>query len=97
MQTAINANCVTEVWVAAGTYYPTPAVGGSGDRYKAFKMKKGVAIYGGFAGNELTLNARDIAAILRAKKNQLEIGYIEEWVAQLGLGSVWKELLDSTT
>ncbi len=42
-------------------------------------------------------HARDIAAILRAKKNQLEIGYIEEWVAQLGLGSVWKELLDSTT
>lgn len=41
-------------------------------------------------------HARDIAAILRAKKNQLEIGYIEEWVAQLGLGSVWKELLDST-
>jgi hypothetical protein len=42
-------------------------------------------------------HARDIAAILRAKKNQLEIGYIEEWVAQLGLGSVWKELLDSTS
>ena len=42
-------------------------------------------------------HARDIAAILRAKKNQLEFGYIEEWVAQLGLGSVWKELLDSTT
>ena len=40
-------------------------------------------------------HARDIAAILRAKKNQLEIGYIEEWVTQLGLGSVWKELLDS--
>ena len=42
-------------------------------------------------------HARDIAAILRAKRNQLEFGYIEEWVAQLGLGSVWKELLDSTT
>mgnify|MGYP001245833450 FL=1 len=40
-------------------------------------------------------HARDIAAILRAKKNQLEFGYIEEWVAQLGLGSVWKEMLDS--
>lgn len=40
-------------------------------------------------------HARDIAAILRAKKNQLEFGYIKEWVAQLGLGSVWKEMLDS--
>jgi hypothetical protein len=42
-------------------------------------------------------HARDIAAILRSKKDQLEIGYIEKWVTQLGLGSVWKELLDSTT
>jgi hypothetical protein len=40
-------------------------------------------------------HARDIAAILRAKKNQLEIGYIEEWVTQLGLDSVWKEIQDS--
>lgn len=40
-------------------------------------------------------HARDIAAILRAKKNQLDFGYIEKWVTQLGLGAVWKELLDS--
>jgi hypothetical protein len=40
-------------------------------------------------------HARDIAAILRAKKDQLDFGYIEEWVAQLGLGSVWKEMLGS--
>lgn len=42
-------------------------------------------------------HARDIAAILRAKKDHLDFGYIEEWVGQLGLGSVWKELLDSIT
>lgn len=40
-------------------------------------------------------HARDIAAILRAKKNQLDLRYIEEWVNQLGLGSVWNEMLDS--
>jgi hypothetical protein len=40
-------------------------------------------------------HARDIAAILRAKKNQLDFGYIEEWVTRLGLGSVWKEMLDN--
>jgi hypothetical protein len=40
-------------------------------------------------------HARDIAAILRAKKDQLDFGYIEEWVAQLGLDSVWKEMLDN--
>jgi len=40
-------------------------------------------------------HARDIAAILRAKKNSLDFGYIEEWVTRLGLGSVWKEMQDS--
>jgi len=40
-------------------------------------------------------HARDIAAILRAKKDQLNLRYIEEWVNQLGLGSVWNEMLDS--
>ena len=40
-------------------------------------------------------HARDIAAILRAKKDSLDFGYIEEWVSRLGLVSVWKEMLDS--
>lgn len=40
-------------------------------------------------------HARDIAAILRARKNQLDLRYIEEWINQLGFGSIWKELLDS--
>lgn len=39
-------------------------------------------------------HARDISAILRSKKDQLDFGYIERWVDQLGLGSVWKEILD---
>ena len=42
-------------------------------------------------------HARDIAAILRAKKDQLNLRYIEEWVNQLGLGSVWNEMLDSVS
>jgi hypothetical protein len=42
-------------------------------------------------------HARDIAAILRAKKNQLDLRYIEEWVNRLGFGSVWNEMLDSTS
>lgn len=40
-------------------------------------------------------HARDIAAILRAKKDNLDFGYIDEWVHQLGLGSIWKEMLNS--
>ncbi|MBN2455821.1 MAG: right-handed parallel beta-helix repeat-containing protein [Sedimentisphaerales bacterium] len=54
-----------EVWVAAGIYHPTKEAGGTGDIYKTFQMKNGVAIYGGFAGNETAtfdVNDRDLAA-----------------------------------
>lgn len=37
-------------------------------------------------------HARDIAAILKAKKDQLDYGYIESWVVHLGLISVWQEI-----
>src|SRR6266508_2394127 len=39
-------------------------------------------------------HARDIAAILRGKKDQLDFGYMAGWVRQLGLESLWKEILD---
>ncbi len=51
LQQAINEAC-DQVWVAAGTYYPTVKVGGTSDRNKAFQMKEGISIFGGFAGNE---------------------------------------------
>ena len=41
----------TQIWVAAGTYYPTKVVGGTGDYYRVFQMKNGVEIYGGFPAN----------------------------------------------
>lgn len=40
-------------------------------------------------------HSRDIAAILRAKKDQIDYVYIEEWTTRLGLNSLWKELLDN--
>ncbi|MBE0636996.1 MAG: choice-of-anchor D domain-containing protein [Bacteroidales bacterium] len=47
-----NAQSGDQMWVAAGTYKPETAIGGFGDRYKAFKMKNRIAIYGGFSGSE---------------------------------------------
>lgn len=40
-------------------------------------------------------HARDIAAILRTKKNELDFEYIEKWIAELGLGEIWKEIRDA--
>ncbi|RRB07611.1 putative Ig domain-containing protein [Larkinella rosea] len=50
LQTAINtaATCGAQVWVAQGLYKPTA----DNNREISFSMKNGVAIYGGFAGNE---------------------------------------------
>lgn len=40
-------------------------------------------------------HSRDIAAILKSKKSELDLNYIEGWVTRLGLTSVWREMPDS--
>jgi len=37
-----------QIWVAAGTYYPSVEHCGTGERYKSFQLKNGVGLYGGF-------------------------------------------------
>ncbi|WP_342471674.1 InlB B-repeat-containing protein [Metasolibacillus sp. FSL H7-0170] len=61
VQVALDkASAGDQIWVAAGTYTPTKRANIS-DPYTAhFRMKNGVAIYGGFAGNEETLAQRNI-------------------------------------
>jgi predicted outer membrane repeat protein len=44
-----------KIWMAAGVYRPTTG----SDRTATFKLKTGVAIYGGFAGTETALGQRD--------------------------------------
>ena len=60
LQDALNLGnhypCVVdEIWVAAGTYKPTSGL----DRAATFKLSSGVAVYGGFAGDEMNLADRD--------------------------------------
>jgi uncharacterized repeat protein (TIGR02543 family) len=40
-----------EIWMAAGTYYPTANMTGSDAQTRHFQMKNGVTIYGGFPTN----------------------------------------------
>ncbi len=54
-----HANClVSEIWVAAGTYKPDGA--SPGDRLLSFELVDGVALYGGFAGDETDLSQRPL-------------------------------------
>jgi hypothetical protein len=54
-----NAEAGDEVWVAAGTYYPTKQTDDSDVRYKAFLLKNGVHLYGSFAGTETGIDQRE--------------------------------------
>ena len=60
----ICAGGPTQIWVADGTYYPTEIhdVDQDGDevREKAFYINKVMKIYGGFAGDEMSVEQRDI-------------------------------------
>jgi len=57
-----NSNC-TDIWVAKGVYYPDEGAGQTNDaRNSTFRLKNGVAIYGGFAGTETARGQRDPAA-----------------------------------
>ena len=50
-----------------------------------------------FGLSQQSKHSRDIAAILKSKKDELDLNYIEEWVTRLGLNSLWKEMLDSVS
>ena len=57
LQFALNLSTSgDQIWVANGTYKPTSGT----DRSVSFALKDGVQIYGGFTGNETSLDQRDI-------------------------------------
>lgn len=64
LQDALSLTCAntTEIWVAAGTYFPDQGGGNTlGDRNTSFILKNNMAIYGGFIGNESSVTQRNTA------------------------------------
>lgn len=54
-----SATSGQQIWVQSGTYKPG---GGSPSRSSSFSIGSGVELYGGFAGNESSLDERDIVS-----------------------------------
>ncbi|ABW67591.1 choice-of-anchor Q domain-containing protein [Desulfosudis oleivorans] len=51
-----------DIWVATGTYYPDEGgVQTNGDRNATFRVLDGMAVYGGFAGTESSLDQRALS------------------------------------
>lgn len=58
LQTALQSAATgDQIWIKTGTYKPTTGA----DRAATFQLKSGVALYGGFAGAETSLDQRDLA------------------------------------
>ncbi|MGQ0628158.1 MAG: FG-GAP-like repeat-containing protein, partial [Phycisphaerales bacterium] len=59
LELASTLPCISQIWVASGTYTPAPT---GGSRSASFQLRNGLAIYGGFSGTETQLSQRNIAA-----------------------------------
>ncbi len=53
-----DLGCASEIWVARGTYTPSPPISQGGSRSDSFNLRNNLAIYGGFVGTETTLAQR---------------------------------------
>ncbi len=60
-EAASQQGLVNQIWVAEGVYRPDEGIGQTtGDRSASFDIPSGVALYGGFGGDEEDLSERDI-------------------------------------
>ncbi len=70
LQDALAASTLPDdtIWVAAGTYYPSPS-----DRTVYFDLTEGIKLFGGFDGTESLLNQRDWIANVTILSGDLDM------------------------
>ena len=44
------------------------------------------------AAGESERQLRDVAGILQMREGELDLGYIEHWVVELGIEALWQEI-----
>ncbi|RPJ26487.1 MAG: glycosyl hydrolase family protein, partial [Chloroflexi bacterium] len=101
LQSALSASLYgDEIWVAAGTYTPTPGT----DRTISFTLRNGISIYGGFTGVETEREQRDPAAnvtILSGDLNGDDVDFINNgensYHVVIGSGTDGSAVLDGFT
>lgn len=66
LQDAITFSSIGDsIWISEGTYFPDLGIGKTlGARFESFNVPCEVHLFGGFAGNELEFNQRDISTYL---------------------------------
>lgn len=78
-----NATFGQEIWVAAGAYYPVVCDPCTEDqRMISFEIPDGVSLYGGFQGNETSLEQRDWQANLTVLSGDINQNNLQEDNAQ---------------
>jgi len=71
----LNAQNGDQIWVASGTYFPDEANHSDikpNDPQISFEMKNGVSIYGGFSGNESTIDQRNIVENITVLSGEID-------------------------
>ncbi len=93
LQAAIDASSSgDEIWVKQGTYKPTSLIKSNKPTSKAFILKEGVSLYGGFAGTETSTSDR-----VRNGDNGFNLANVTELNADDDVPDVWTRTLDGTS
>ncbi|MDR3094230.1 MAG: hypothetical protein LBU62_06285, partial [Bacteroidales bacterium] len=99
LKAAENNSNIKQIWVAEGTYTPMYKAGnGDTERDKAFVLVKDVKIYGGFAGTETTLEARDLNPLSHPTILNGDLGAADSaYHVVIAAGDLGTALLDGLT